>query len=95
MWRHLAAALNACRHPAVTWYEASERAFAGRQPMNAEEPLELATILGHTEMHGHLWVALFSELSWTSQPNSCQAGATAGRSGRRRVSTQRPRERNT
>ncbi len=28
MWRHLKAALNACRHPAVTWYEAAKHTFA-------------------------------------------------------------------
>jgi hypothetical protein len=28
MWRHLSAALNACGHPAVTWYEATKHTFA-------------------------------------------------------------------
>jgi site-specific recombinase XerC len=49
MWRHLKAALDACSHPAVTWYEATKHTFASHYLMNGGRIERLATILGHTD----------------------------------------------
>jgi hypothetical protein len=87
MWRHLKAALNACRHPAVTWYEATKHTFASHYLMNGGRIERLATILGHTDTevtrrYGHLRVDLFPEEDFNavglSRANACLNGTAAG-----------------
>ena len=90
MWRHLGGALNACRHPAVTWYEATKHTFASHYLMNGGRIERLATILGHadtevTSRYGHLRVDLFPEEDFNavglSRANACLNGTAAGTNG--------------
>ena len=90
MWRHLGAALNACRHPAVTWYEATKHTFASHYLMNGGRIERLATILGHTDTevtrrYGHLRVDLFPEEDFNAvglgRASACLNGTVAGTNG--------------
>jgi hypothetical protein len=45
MWRHLPAALNACKHPAVTWYEARKDELANHPLMDRERIEGLVAIV--------------------------------------------------
>jgi len=90
MWRHLEAALNACRHPPLTWYEATKHTFASHYLMNGGRIERLATILGHTDAevtrrYGHLWADLFPEEEFNAvglaRPTHGPGGTVAGTNG--------------
>ncbi|OFX26511.1 MAG: hypothetical protein A2V77_22180 [Anaeromyxobacter sp. RBG_16_69_14] len=91
MWRHLEVALTACKHPPVTWYEATKHTFASHYLMNGGRIERLATTLGHTDTevtrrYGHLRVDLFPDEEFNAvcmnRPNTWPNGTASGTNGR-------------
>jgi integrase len=66
LWRHLKEALEKCKLPRLTWYQATRHTFASQFVLGGGSMEKLSKILGHasvttTERYAHLRTDLFRE----------------------------------